>query len=87
MILKEIELKIKQQGKEITISAVIIYNENDAVKLSTFYFSNQKVLEHYPVFPERLENIHEQYIVFDCYLINIDPQIDYKHYYCALKKK
>ncbi|VXB02086.1 hypothetical protein [Chryseobacterium sp. 8AT] len=85
--MKEIEIKINQQGNNVNINAVIIYKEEDAKILSAHYFSKQRALKQYFVYPERLANIHEKYIVFDCYLIDIDPQIDYEHYYCVLEKK
>ncbi|MDR4892260.1 MULTISPECIES: hypothetical protein [unclassified Chryseobacterium] len=80
-----LKLEVNIQGMK-SITAIEISKEKDAEILSRDYFSKKKYLNEYPVNPEKIENAHEDYIIFDCHLINIDNTYKYEHFYCALKK-
>lgn len=80
-----LNLEVNIQGPK-SISAIEINKEKEAEILSRNHFSKIKYLNEYPVNPEKIETAHEDYIIFDCHLMNIDNTYKYEHFYCALKK-
>lgn len=84
--MKEIELKIDFQGKT-PIKAIEVQDEIGVKLLAEKYYCKQPILKNYYINLERSENLHDKYIIIDCQLVNIDPQINYSHLYFAIKKK